>query len=81
MALQVRASHINQIIDGIGSSQRCPKYRFFARTDHIEIIEVRMLWADICDGTAIEYYKVGVTPASPTARDSNGSVSAKLRLR
>jgi hypothetical protein len=43
MALQVRASHINQIIDGIGSSQRCPKYRFFARTDHIEIIEVRML--------------------------------------
>jgi hypothetical protein len=43
MALQVRASHFNQIIDGIGSSQRCPKYRFFARTDHIDIIEVWML--------------------------------------
>ena len=43
MALQVRSSHFNQIVDGIGSTQRCPKYRFFARTNHIDIIEVWML--------------------------------------
>jgi hypothetical protein len=27
----------------VGSTQRCPKHRFFARTDHIDIIEVWML--------------------------------------
>ena len=34
---------LNQIINGIGSTQRCLKYRFFARTNHIDIIEVWML--------------------------------------
>jgi hypothetical protein len=37
------ARHFNQIINGIGSAQRCLKYRFFARTNHIDIIEVWVL--------------------------------------